>query len=175
MAYQLAQKTRIKLDEIIRAADQDRLNAGNPPDIILAYREASIQECKSMEKLLTDAIEDHPLGPWLTGIRGVSTITAAKILSRINWKRANTFPKLRRFAGHAPIDGKAERRTKGQTNAYCSELRKDLFVLASRGFIMQRSEPYRSIYDEQKARLAERQCDDHSKYDKECSRCRMLN
>ncbi len=97
-------------------------------------------------KLLTKEMEQHAAWPWLKEIKGAGLENTAKVIGLIEGvtfkstgrsgiEAFDNMSKLRRFAGLAIINGKSEKRVKGQRLHYSSELRTMLWRL-SQGFIM---------------------------------------
>jgi len=102
------------------------------------HTEAVLNDLRGLEdritKLLAVEMAQHPAWPWLEQVKGAGLENSAKVIGiiegvtfratgRSSIAAFDTMSKLRRFAGLAPIDGKAEKRTKGEKLHYSSELR----------------------------------------------------
>ena len=95
-----------------------------------------------------------PVWDWMTGLRGIGEHTAAKILALYDYPSYETVSKFWRDGGWAVIDGEIERPTKGEKNHYNARLKSEIY-LAGVQFVMRGTEPYNSIYREEKVRQKE--------------------
>lgn len=94
-----------------------------------------------------------PIWTWTISFPGLGAGgLAAQFLAQIDdVGRFSNVAKLWRFAGYAVFDGQIERNKPGEVSHY-SRLLKSTTRLVIKQFIMARTEPYRSIYDDEKAR-----------------------
>ena len=128
--YEEAQRTRIAHGERLRAIFQGRSFGGGSaesadPDVLLkevslgasvgapqllerAYARAKDDEL-SAAAALRDAVGRHPAWPWLTTVRGMGHLLAARLLSRLDISRANTPSAFWAYCGLATIPGVAFR------------------------------------------------------------------
>ena len=129
LLYQLfeeAQRSRIAHGERLRAIIQGRTlsdligntkdadpllksiargeTAGAPRMLERAYSRATDDEACA-EVALRESIERHPAWPWLTNIRGIGHLLAARLLSRLDVSRANTPSAFWAYCGLATIPG----------------------------------------------------------------------
>lgn len=111
---------------------------------IALYRQQMIDEA---------ALRAGPVWAWLTSLRGLGEGSlAAQVLAQIDdIGRFDNISKLWRFAGYAVIDGKHESNQAGE-KAHYNALLKSIIYLVGDQFVKQRTEGYREIYDEEKAR-----------------------
>lgn len=96
---------------------------------------------KTIEKYIAEEFETHPAYPWVSRIKGCGREIAAKVIGiiegttfastgRSGIEAFDTPSKSRRYAGLAPIDGKAEKVSRGQKGLhYNPELRMMLWRL----------------------------------------------
>ena len=69
-------------------------------------------------------IGGHPAYSWFSLVKGVGKENIGKVVAQIDIERATTISAVWKFAGYAPVDGKAEKRVKGGgTLEYNSQLR----------------------------------------------------
>jgi hypothetical protein len=133
LLYQLfeeAQRSRIAHGERIRAilqgrsvsvlatrtTDADALlkgiargeTAGAPRLLEHVYGRA-IEDEKAAAAELREAIEQHPVWPWLEGIKGIGHLLAARLLSRLDVTRAATPSAFWAYCGLGTIPGVAYR------------------------------------------------------------------
>ncbi len=138
------------LDDVVRGVEKLRVAS----QVRLTHLERQGREDKHTEAVLVDLqrlednitgllkgeMEQHPAWPWLKEVKGAGLENTAKvigIIEGVNFKSTgrsgiaafDTMSKLRRFAGLAPVDGKSERRIKGEKLHYSSELRTMLWRL----------------------------------------------
>jgi hypothetical protein len=126
--YEEAQRTRIAHGERLRAIFQGRSfggaeAGGGDPDVLLkevsagvsvgapqllerAYARAKDDEL-SAAAALRDAISRHPVWPWLSTVKGVGHLLAARLLSRLDVSRAATPSAFWAYCGLATIPGVA--------------------------------------------------------------------
>ena len=125
-------RAQVRLSHLAKQGREDRVT------------EAILNDFQKLEEKYTQELkkemEQHPAWPWLSQVRGAGPENSAKVIGIIEgttfkstgrWGIAafDTMSRLRRFAGHAPMDGKTEKRTKGEKLHYSSELRTMLWRL----------------------------------------------
>jgi len=128
--YEEAQRTRIAHGERLRAILQGRSfpgvvsesgdvgallkeiarggTAGAPSLLERAYSRAADDERRAAEGL-REIIERHPAWPWISTVKGVGELLAARLLSRLDVARANTPSAFWAYCGLATIPGVAYR------------------------------------------------------------------
>jgi len=96
---------------------------------------------ETIEDFISEEFENHPTYPWTSKIKGCGMEAAAKVIGiiegttfkstgRSSIEAFDTPSRLRRFAGLAPVDGKAEKVFRGQKGLhYSPELRMMLWRL----------------------------------------------
>jgi hypothetical protein len=77
---------------------------GAPRMLERAYSRAADDEACA-EVALRESIQGHPAWPWLTNIRGIGHLLAARLLSRLDVARANTPSAFWAYCGLATIPG----------------------------------------------------------------------
>jgi transposase IS116/IS110/IS902 family protein len=82
--------------------------AGAPRILERAYARAVDDEAYA-EEALRESIERHPAWPWLTNIRGIGHLLAARLLSRLDVTRAKTPSAFWAYCGLGTIPGVAYR------------------------------------------------------------------
>lgn len=122
--------------------------------IMLMWAEAHSDMEAGIESMLADVLKDNcpPIIEQLTELRGIGIITAAKIVSEIDIRRADTVSALWRYAGYGVVDGKREKPVKGEKLHYNRRL-KIAVRLACEGMLKARS-PYAEIYASAKEAFA---------------------
>lgn len=133
LLYQLfeeAQRSRIAHGERLRAIFQGRsfagpTKAGSDPDALLkaishgeatgaptilerAYARA-VDDERDAAEALRSIIELHPVWPWLSSVKGVAHLLAARLLSRLDITRAKTPSAFWAYCGLGTIPGVAYR------------------------------------------------------------------
>ena len=65
----------------------------------------------------------HPAYPWFSRVKGIGKENIGKVIGLIDIKKADTISSLWSFAGRAPKDGKAPKRTKGEKLTFNIQLK----------------------------------------------------
>lgn len=107
-----------------------------------------------LDDQLKDFVKAHPAYDWFSKVKGVGDLNIGKVISLIDIKEASMISKLWRYAGYAPMNGKAERRTTGKKLHYNQMLKSMCWRLA-KSLIRAKAEYY-DYYREQKKRLTKR-------------------
>jgi hypothetical protein len=94
-------------DPVLKAITRGE-TAGAPRILERAYSRAADDEA-CVEVALRESIERHPAWPWLTNIRGIGHLLAARLLSRLDVTRANTPSAFWAYCGLGTIPGVAYR------------------------------------------------------------------
>jgi len=144
-------RERIKYDLKLSAIERGVSDADEFTTNYYRYHQALLQ--KRVDELTkdVDSMARHwPIISAMTELRGVSTTSAAKIVCEIDIARSNTISALWRYAGYAVVDGKRERRVKGEKSHYNEHLKRAVYQQGDL-FIKLRN-PYRDLYDTAKER-----------------------
>lgn len=145
-----------RIEYIIEDFDKEKLEEFN-------------KSIKELEKAIKGQIEeDHSLSenhktsafsvwPWLKEIKGISHITAAKLISHIDIENTPTVSALWRYCG---LDATHIKRTKKISQEEAKKfgkpyLKKELLGVLADNFIKQRTPKYRDIYDKEKKKQME--------------------
>lgn len=152
------QKARIQFENRARALDEGT-DAGLPAQSALVQRwaETFLRLEKDADGDIRSQVRDEPVFEYLSRVKGVGPILAARLLSMIDFSRAPTVSSLWRFAGYGVIDGKAERPRQGEKLHYNRRLKTSLYLVAV-SFLRSNS-PYRRIYDDARAFYASQRPD----------------
>lgn len=129
------------------------------PETFQALKESLDKEIKVYEKKIKEDIEQrkYSIWSWLEKIKGISYVTAAKLIALIDIKKSPSITALWSYCG---LNSKYVRRSRGITletaKKYGSPyLKKELLGVLARVFIMQ-NEKYKGIYDAEKVRQQEK-------------------
>ncbi len=124
---------------------------------------------KWIDKRIATLIQTHPAYPWFSKVKGVGGENIAKVLCSVRVKPergfdqdgneidlpfADSISALWKFAGYAPVDGHAMKRTSGEKLAYNSQLRSMCWRLGSS--LLKANSNFKAYYDAQKQRYIER-------------------
>jgi hypothetical protein len=147
---QQIQKTRIRFSNRLSAledgSDTDP-NSGQYEELEQWYETFDALEVR-LDKQVAAKVKDWPIYPYITAVRGIGPMLAAKVVSLVDIERANTVSALWRYAGFAVINGERERPVKGERLHYNKRLKTACYLVAL-SFLRQGS-PYRRIYDSAK-------------------------
>lgn len=90
--------------------------------------------------------ENIPIIKTMISITGVSLIQAIKVASLVNINKSPTVSSLWRFSGHSVVNGKTERRKKGEILHYCLRLKTVCWQI---GDLLKKANPtYAKIYSD---------------------------
>lgn len=129
----------------LRVATGNRLahleKQGRRDDRVVQIHKMTTELEQTIEGFIAEDFKSHPTYPWTSRIKGCGLEAAAKVIGiiegvtfkstgRSGIEAFDTPSKLRRFDGLAPVDGKAEKVSKGQKGLhYNPELRMMLWRL----------------------------------------------
>jgi hypothetical protein len=152
------QKARIQFGNRVSALERGADN-GHAAQLIIAERwmERFKELEKELDRDIAGQVKDHPMFDYLTALKGVGPLLAAKLLSMIDIERADTISALWRYAGYAVIDGEREKPVRGEKLHYNSRLKTTCYLVAT-SFLRSNS-PYREVYDHYRAYYAENRPD----------------
>ncbi len=141
------QKNRIAFSNRVSAMDRGTdISTNGSKDII----ERWLTRFQDLENELDHDIKDYTAGieiiDRMIEIRGVGQILAAKVVSMIDIRKADSVLALWRYAGYAVIDGARERPTKGEKLHYNARLKSYCYLIGSS--FLKTASPYRRVYDD---------------------------
>lgn len=145
-----------------RLAINNRLAKAAKGDIYLTEYDVKINaelidDLKQREKDALKRVErmckEHPMWPWLDKVKGVGPSISGALLSQFDIHKADTVSKFWAFAGLAVVDGKAQKRTKGETMKFNGWLRMILIGRLGPSFLKAKNETYSKLYYDTRHRL----------------------
>lgn len=144
--YDQTQAARIATQNRFHALERERVGSKAQ----MNFLGNTVQQLRSMERAIErhmqKELKQHVLYEWFSQVEGVGPILATKLLSFIeDINRFNTVSKLWRYAGLAVMDGKAERRRRGQQLHYNSRFKSTMYMVGTA--IMRRRGAYKTFYD----------------------------
>jgi len=143
------QKSRIAFGNRIAAIEGDRDTADEKTVAIINYWKDKFNEMEAqLDMDIGEMIEDIPIIDALVSLKGIGKILAAKLVSSIDIRQADTVSALWRYAGYGVVDGEHEKPVKGEKLHYNAELKKNLYLVGMS--FMRCGSPYREIYDSAK-------------------------
>lgn len=107
-----------------------------------------------MDGRIAGLIEQHPVWPWASQVKGVGRENLAKIVGLVDINKADTVSSLWQFAGYGLNNGKAPKREAGQKLAYNATLRSMCWRLA--GSLMKVGGSFYDYYLKEKEKYAAR-------------------
>lgn len=142
--HRALQKLRVQIgnasaDRVVRHVDNaasglkkgDRIPCYMPDvakELNRAHCKAIAKQEEQLERAMVKQLRKvRVYSEWLEGVFGFGPIACAYLISSIDIRIAEKSSALRRFCGLAVINGRLERRTAGQKNAYNSALRVKLY------------------------------------------------
>jgi hypothetical protein len=127
---------------------------GTATELLLPVRAA--EHAATLE--LKRQLRRHPLGPWVKRTIGVGEKQGARLLAALGdpywhplYDRPRTVSELWAYCGYHVIDGEAARRRRGERINWNPEAKMRAFLVAE-SCMKQRTSPYRSVYEEHRAR-----------------------
>ena len=155
--YWGVQKLRIQLGNRIAAAERgDSAPSAETLEEWLGWHRRFADLEADIASGMEAAVEFHPTWPWLQEVKGIGPVLSAKMLGQIgDIATFDTVSKLWRFAGLAVIDGKAERRVKGEKSHYNGRLKTVMYLVAG-GFLKAKGQYARFYYGAKERYQAER-------------------
>jgi transposase IS116/IS110/IS902 family protein len=106
----VSESTTEDADALIKAVSRGE-TVGAPRTLERAYARATHGETEAAAAL-AEAIENHPVWPWLSSVKGIGALLAARLLSRLDITRANTPSSFWAYCGLGTIPGVAYRCSK---------------------------------------------------------------
>jgi len=123
-------------------------------DALLETSEALKRAANRLQRHMEKQLAKLPI--WilfLSKVRGCGPVTAAYLVAYIDWAICTKPSQLKRFCGFAVVDGKSERRSKGEKLHYVSELKTRLYQMFAIGIRQNKrhgSSKYMSIWENAK-------------------------
>jgi hypothetical protein len=152
------QKARIqfgnRINAIVEGSDP---SDGQQLEILRAWADRFSDLEGDLDKEIASMVSEYPIYDYITAVRGVGPMLAAKLIAMIDIERANTVSALWRYAGYAVIDGVRERPTKGEALHYNNRLKTACYNLGTS--LLRSASPYRREYDEAREYYAEHRPD----------------
>lgn len=149
------QKSRIAFGNRLAAVEQGRDLADDATKaLLLRWNERFMELEREADKDIATIVKNDPspIITAMTSVKGIGPILAAKVVSMVDIKKAETVSALWRYAGFAVVDGARERPQAGVKLAYNKRL-KAACLQAGSSFMKQAS-PYRAIYDQAREHYA---------------------
>jgi len=122
-----------------------------PPEVLellVSLHERFHEAERETEKDLSVFVKkemDDPLLEHIMSVKGIGPVLAATLISMISFERANSASALQRYAGFGVVDGKRERRVRGQKSSFNGRLKAACRVV---GMELKHHNPaYRNIYE----------------------------
>lgn len=100
------------------------------------------------------AVRQEYVYPYLTAVKGVGPLMAAKLIALIDIRKASTASALWKYAGYAVgKDGRADRPKKGEPLGYNKRLKNACWLIGTS--FLRANSPYRKVYDDAREIYAE--------------------
>lgn len=141
------QKARIQMSNRLSAIDRGADQAGQPQiEVISSWHKRLAELEMNVDEQILELVAEEPLYEYVAELKGVGPILAARLLSAIDFQKADTVSALWRYAGFAVKDGRAERPQKGVKLPYNRQLKTSVYLIAVS--FLRANSPYREIYDQ---------------------------
>jgi hypothetical protein len=159
------ERTRIATDNRLRSLTTVYGLTVDLPEVatVAALASALADLERGAVKNLERVMRAHPLGPQIGGTVGVGYKQAARLLAVIGdpyWNGLANRPRrgpdeLKAYCGYHTVNGQAPRRRKGEQGNWNEKARMRTHLIAAQT-IRYRHSPYREVYDETRAKYADR-------------------
>ena len=146
-SYMQLQKTRIAMENRLRALAQEKDENPMPEEIKNAYNQMLEAE-KNIQNYMKVEIKDHPAWEWLQQVKGVSHTLACKLLSMLDIRIAKHPSSFWKFCGLGVTNGERDKLVKGETAPYSKRAKTTMYLIGSS--FLKCNSPYRKFYDEAK-------------------------
>ncbi|KPL72238.1 hypothetical protein ADN00_15585 [Ornatilinea apprima] len=141
------QKIRIGFGNRIMAIEGGRDQADEATiDILDRYNYLFSELEDELNKDISKLVAKYPIINKMMEVRGIGPTLAAKLVSLIDIRKADSVSALWRYCGYGVQDGKRERLVKGE-RAHFNQRAKTACYLIGSSFLKSRS-PYRRVYDD---------------------------
>ena len=141
------------LEKIIN--DKGKLNEQEQnfiDEFVKIAKETKILETRCL-KMMDIFLETEPIWKWLTKIKGISRVLAINLIRNFGYCESANYPSsIYKYAGLDVVEGTARRRKRGEKLTYSARAKTVSWLIAD-SFLKHRVEPYRNLYDTEKARL----------------------
>lgn len=144
------QKGRIQFGNRVGALERGDDNGYSQQLLIAekwAQRFADME--KELDKDISEEVNNYSIYPYMSAVRGVGPMLAAKTIAMINIERSPTISALWRYSGYGVKDGERERPVKGEKLHYNKRLKSTLYLIGES--FLRTGSPYRDVYDSAKA------------------------
>jgi len=140
------QKSRVAFGNRLSAVERgaDEMGQGSQ-DLLTRWNDRFQFLEDELDKDIESLVEDVDIIRYAVAVKGIGPILAAKVISMVDIREADTVSALWRYAGYAVIDGQRERPTKGEKLLYNARLKTSCYLVGS-SFLKSNS-PYRRVYD----------------------------
>lgn len=141
----------------VRIRTGNRLYADMSGEMDKFFKQVEKGEAE-LKRVIENELPKHPIyDKWLSKIKGIGPSLAGGLICLIgDISRFDSISKLWAYSGYKVDDGKVQKRTKGQTSNWKNDIRTLCRLVVDVMAIKHRSEPYRGIYDKEKARQLEK-------------------
>lgn len=141
--YYQVQRHRVAMTLQIKQRERDEKES----TALIEYKERMHDIEKGIAKYLKGVLNEHPMGEWLVGVKGIGPVLGAALVSFINIERAQHASSVWKFCGQAvdPETGRSDRRKKGVKCDY-SPFMKTICWKIGESFVKTKGK-YRGVYD----------------------------
>jgi hypothetical protein len=126
-------------------------------DQALALVKGLRSDASKLESAMLKELRKVPLySEFLAHVRGCGPVTAAYLVSMVDFEKCTKPSALHRFCGLAVFDGKSERPTRGRKLGYCAELKTRLYQMFAIGIRQNKrhgESKYLTIWEQKKHAL----------------------
>lgn len=105
---------------------------------------------KELDKDIAAAAGEYPIYDYVTTVKGVGPLLAAKLISMIDITIPSTPSALWKYAGYAVEGGERDRLRKGEKAPYNTRLKTTCYLIGTS--MLRCNSPYRAVYDAAKER-----------------------
>lgn len=149
-SYFQIQKLRVQVGNRLNAVERKT----DEPNIYIDFLQKMANNLNSLEKecikIAKEYVKDHPAWNWLKRVKGIGVVYTAKLLSYIDIEKADTVSALWRYAGLGVVDGKAEKKVKGEKLHFNNRLKSTMYLIGS-SFLKSKGK-FSQIYYQEKER-----------------------
>jgi hypothetical protein len=137
------QKNRVSMSNRVHAIESGA-DSGNS-ELAEQWLERFAALEAEADKDIAKMVKPMPIVQEMVKVKGIGPMMAAKIVSMIDIRRAESVSALWRYAGYAVMDGEREKPTKGEKLHYNKRLKSTMYLVA--GSFLKSNSPYRAVYD----------------------------
>jgi transposase len=146
------QKARIQFGNRLGAIErQDDNTTDRQQQIVERWLNRFSQLESELDQDIEAAAGEYRIYPYVTEIRGIGPLLAAKLIAMIDIERASTPSALWKYAGYAvDQNGERDRLHKGEKSPYNTRLKTTCYLIGTS--MLRCNSPYRRVYDAAKER-----------------------